>query len=588
MRSKLRNILFLIRRFSFWFSLLALLIIMYDFGFGNQTGLPVFIRSFFVAVLWIALPAMISRYFYRNDRPKIRVWFFDAGLLVFLLVIIAINSGQVTQQHKLTELLHGVEWLKAAVFIVFLREVSTLRGHLAGRYLNPAQLFIASFLLIIVVGTLLLLMPNASYTGISFIDALFTSASAVCVTGLVVNDTGTFFTPFGQYIILFLIQTGGIGIMTFTSYFSYFFLGSSSYENQLVMRDMTNAEKIAEVFSTLKKIIFITFIIELAGAAVIFPTLDKSLFESRSEALFFSVFHAVSAFCNAGFSTLSNSLYDVDFKYNYPLHLSVAALLIIGGLGFPIVFNFLKYLRHLMINRIFVSGARKAVHVPWVININTRIVMITTIALIAGGTILFYLFEYNNTLAEHDTGGKIVTAFFGAVTPRTAGFNTIHTASLNVSTIMIVIFLMWIGASPGSTGGGIKTSTFAVGVLNFISIARGKNRTELFRRKIANRSIRRAFAVVSLSFIVIAFAVFGVTFFDPGEDLIAVVFECFSAYSTVGLSMGITAELSNSSKIILILTMFVGRVSMLSILTAFLRNVKHLNYSYPTEEILIN
>jgi trk system potassium uptake protein len=411
----------------------------------------------------------------------------------------------------------------------------------------------------------------------------------VCVTGLIVVDTGSHFTSFGQVIIMILIQVGGIGIMTFASYFSYFFRGGSSYKNQLLLRDMSNTEKLTEVFNTLKKIILLTLLIELIGGIFIYSSLDKTVIPAFSERLFFSIFHAISGFCNAGFSTLPNSLYEVGFRFNYPLHLAISLLFILGGIGFPILFNFLKYLKYLFINRLLPFSMNKAQHrVPWIINLNSRMVVITSLVLIVGGTLLFFISEYNNTLQEHKGLGKLVTAFFGAVTTRTAGFNTVDTGALNISTIMVVIFLMWVGASPASTGGGIKTSTLAVGFLNIVNLAKGNSRIEIYCRQVAAISIQRAYAIMMLSVIVIGTSVLLVSLIDPHLPIRSIVFECFSAYSTVGLSMGITADLSSLSKVVIVITMFIGRVSMLSILIAIFRNVTDLKYTYPTEEILIN
>ena len=204
------------------------------------------------------------------------------------------------------------------------------------------------------------------------------------------------------------------------------------------------------------------------------------------------------------------------------------------------------------------------------------------------GTLGFYILEYNNTLAEHNWFGKIVTAFFGAATPRTAGFNTVDMQALNVSTLMLIFMLMWIGASPASTGGGIKTSTIAIAALNFVSLGKGKDRIEVYKREVSSNSIRRAFAIISLSLMVISIAIFLMTIFEKDIAIIDIAFEAFSAYSTVGLSTGITSSLSSSSKIVLIFTMFIGRVSMLTLLIATLRKAKHLNYRVPTDEILIN
>jgi Trk-type K+ transport system membrane component len=237
-------------------------------------------------------------------------------------------------------------WVVLAVVLSFLREFSEQKLNLNRTYFNPAQIFILSFLTIISIGSILLMLPKATHNGISFVDALFTSTSAVCVTGLVVVDTGTYFTTFGQSIILFLIQIGGLGILTFASYFSYFFKGGSSYENQLTLSEMTNSQKIGDVFSTLKNIIVITAIVELTAATLIFITLDKSLINTFSDRVFFSIFHAISAFCNAGFSTLSNSIYQTGFRFNYNLQLIIIATFVLGGLGFPIVVNIIKFFKH--------------------------------------------------------------------------------------------------------------------------------------------------------------------------------------------------------------------------------------------------
>lgn len=430
-----------------------------------------------------------------------------------------------------------------------------------------------------------MILPNATYDGISYLDALFTSTSAVCVTGLAVVDTGTHFTLFGQTILMVLIQVGGLGILTITSYFSYFFKGGTSYENQLALSDLTSAKKLGEVFSTLKYIILITFGIELFAGILIYISIDSSNFDSQSEQLFFAVFHSISAFCNAGFSTLTNSLSETGFRFNYLFQLVIIFTFVIGGLGFPIIVNILTYLKY---KTFTLFSSQKTKYRPWVLNLNSRITLVTTLSISLIAFVIFYFLEYNNTLAEHNGFGKMVTALFGATTPRTAGFNTIDTAAMTFPTLMMVFFLMWIGASPQSTGGGIKTSTFAIAILNILSLAKGKTRIEIFRREIADISVRRAFAIISLSLIVIGLAIMSIYMFEPEKDLMGIAFECFSAYSTVGLSLGITGDLSIAGKLVIIIVMIVGRVSMLSLVIAVFKKIKHMNYRYPTEEIIIN
>lgn len=573
-------------RTAFWASVLGIFAFIFDFGFSKATLIQQIIDGFYFIVIALGLIATFARYFENPNLLKQKVAVFDIISVAYTLYIFYMYLF-VGEAFKTDLILENPIWVVLAVILTFIREFSEQKLNLNRTYFNPAQIFILSFLTIIFIGSLLLMLPKATHNGISFLDALFTSTSAVCVTGLIVVDTGTYFTLFGQSIILFLIQIGGLGILTFASYFSYFFKGGSTYENQLTLSEMTNSQKIGDVFSTLKNIIVITAIVELTAAILIFFSLDKSLINSFSDKAFFSVFHAISAFCNAGFSTLSNSIYETGFRFNYTLQLIIIATFVLGGLGFPIVVNIITFIKHKIIN-IFRFNSKEKIHKPWVLNINSRITLITTLSLTTVAFILFFILEYNNTLSEHSLFGKIVNALFGAATPRTAGFNSVDMTALAFPTVMITFLLMWIGASPASTGGGIKTSTFAIATLNILSLAKGKQRIEVFKREIADVSVKRAFATIALSLIVIGTGIVLIAIFDPEKGLLNIAFESFSAYSTVGLSLGITGSLSSASKIIIILIMFVGRVSMLSIIVALFKKIKHKNYRYPSEEITIN
>ena len=562
-------------------------LLVYDIGYLSQSdNADVFLNIYFLTVL-IGAISIIGRYLYKKTQPRLIIRAFDIILLCFLLVLI-FQYFKLYFFQSLSILRHPY-WLYLAIILVFIRELSAIKMNFKRAIFNPAQLFILSFFILIVIGGMLLALPNATHSGITLIDAMFTSTSAVCVTGLIVVDTGSFFTQFGQIIILVLIQAGGIGIMTFTSYFSFFFKGISSYENQLVLSQVTNTEKIAEVFTVLRKIILITFLIEGIGALFIFYSIDSTIIPFSTERLFFSVFHSISGFCNAGFSTLQNSFYEGPYQFNYPMHLIIASLIILGGLGFPIIFNLIKFLKaKINFYLLGLNNKKQQQYIPRLINLNTRIVLITTLVLIVGGTLLFYVFEYNNTLSGHSFAGKIATAFFGAVTTRTAGFNTVDTGALSVQTVFIVIFLMWVGASPGSTGGGIKTSSLAIAVLNIVSVVRGKSRLEVYNREIPSPTVSKAFALITLSIFVISIAILSISFFEPDKSLLNISFECVSAYSTVGLSRGITADLSFASKLILIFTMFLGRVSTLTFLIAIIKKGRSEIYKYPSESILIN
>lgn len=576
----------ILHRLALWTSILGIIAFISDFGYAQSDRSQQLLDGFYFVVLGIGIVSTLTRYLYNKSLIKRKVFVFDFLSVCFTLWVFYLFLF-VGLPFETDLLLENPIWVRIAVLFTFIREFSEVKLNYKRTVLNPAQLFVASFLLIILLGTFLLMLPKATHEGISFIDALFTSTSAVCVTGLIVVDTGSYFTEFGQIILMFLIQIGGLGILTFASYFGYFFKGGSTYENQLALTDITSSKTIGEVFSTLKYIILITFSIELVSGILIYSSLNADHFSSQYERIFFSVFHAISAFCNAGFSTLPNSLYESDFKFNYMLQLTVIGTFVLGGLGFPIVANTINYLKY-RVRKLFSFGKNRLGYRPWILNLNSRITLITTFSITAVAFVGFYLLEYNNTLSEHHGFGKLVTALFGATTPRTAGFNSIDTASMLFPTTMMVFLLMWIGASPASTGGGIKTSTFAIATLNMLSLAKGKDRMEVFGREIAAISVRRAFAVISLSLIVIGLGIMAISLFEKDKSLMDIGFECFSAYSTVGLSLGITADLANESRLIITAIMFVGRVSMLTIIIAVFRKVKSKNYRYPTEELTIN
>lgn len=454
---------------------------------------------------------------------------------------------------------------------------------------NPALLFISSFFLVILLGSLLLMLPQATQHGSNYIDALFISTSAVCVTGLSTVDTSSFYTPFGQVIIMCLIQIGGLGILTFISYFSYFFKGSASYKSQEMMGQMSNVEKLPDVYRTLRNILIVTFSIETFGAILIYFSIEESAVPTLYDRIFFSFFHAVSGFCNAGFSLMKNGLYEQPFRFNYCFQLSIALMIILGGIGFPIIFNIRKYIVNKTGNffrRLFKQ--KETIYKRRLISLDSYLAIVTTFILLVVGTVLILAFEYKGVLSEHGTFGKIVIAFCTAVTPRTAGFNSVDMAALSLPVTLTIIFLMWIGASPASTGGGIKTNTFAIACLNIASMVKGKRHVEVFHREISHYSINQAFVVIMLSIFVISLIIFGMTLTDGDKGLLSILFETVSAYGTVGLSRGITPTLSNPGKILIITTMFLGRMSTFTVIVAFVKRARAMKYHYPKENVLIN
>lgn len=454
---------------------------------------------------------------------------------------------------------------------------------------NPVFIFATSFLLLALSGAGLLLLPEATVHGISFVDAFFTSTSAVCVTGLTALDTAKDFTFFGKLIILILIQLGGLGILTITSFFGYFFRGAASFKEGLHVSNFLSSDALNNVLGLAVKVVSFTLIIEGIGALLIYFSIANSKISEIERPLFFSIFHAVSAFCNAGFSTLSEGLYSYMIRFNYFLQIIMAVLLILGGIGFNILFNFYNYIGF-KIKRIFYRVFRDE-FIPRpsnIIPLNTRIVLITTGILLIIGTVFYYVQEYDNTLAEHSGLGKWSVAFFSSATPRTAGFQIVNMSLLKPATIFFIMFLMWIGASPASTGGGIKTSTFALAIMNVFSLGKGKGQLEIFGKEIPYDSIKRAFAIIMLSLLIIGIGIFTILALDPQVNMLAISFETFSAFSTTGLSVGITPYLSTASKYVLIVLMFVGRIGAFNLLVGLLRRTRAQYHRYPQENILIN
>ena len=578
----------LLNKFMIVISFIGIGVALVDSGFALSIWLQQLFHIFYLALVLLGFAATVGRYLH-SDTPLVvnKVAIFDLLTSVTIFILLMVHLADLVRAGY-SMAIDGFIAIKIAVLVTFIREISDNDFNLNRAFLRPGQFFILSFLSVVLVGSLLLMMPKATTQPISFIDALFTATSAVCVTGLIVVDTATRFTTFGQVIIIGLIQIGGLGILTFVTYFSYFFKGGVSYETQLSIGEMTYARRIGDAVTTLKSILYVTFGVEALAAILIYISIYDLPGMSVAEKVFFAGFHAISAFCNAGFSTFSAGLYDDSLRFNYPLQLIISTTFLFGGMGFIIVVNLLRYLRH-GAQRLLYRDSQRYAYQPWLLGINSRITLVTSGALLLIGLIGVMMFEYHGILAEHRSFyGKVITGLFTAATPRTAGFNIADMDALAFPTIMLTIFLMWVGASPNSTGGGIKTSTLAIAILNTLSIARGQTKVEVFRREISDISVRRAFSIMWLSLLVIGLGVTLISYDQPELDLIKVIFECFSAYSTVGLSLNLTPDLSTFNKLVVSVIMFVGRVGMLTIFIALIKNRHQGNYRYPTEEITIN
>jgi potassium uptake TrkH family protein len=445
---------------------------------------------------------------------------------------------------------------------------------------KPAILFALSFLSIIVVGTLTLMLPEMTTDegSMPLIDAIFTTVSATCVTGLIVVDTASYFTFKGQLVIMMLIQIGGIGIVSFASFFALFLKSGVGIKHQTVLQDFLSEESLYNTRTLLRQIIFYTVVIELIGAWIIFMLWDPAIqFSTLGHKLFYSVFHSISAFNNAGFSLYSLGLMEGVLRNSYILHIIIAVLIILGGIGFPTLRDLTEP-----------SRLRERMNKPWKQwKTSTTVAINASAILIIGGMVGFYFLERNNTLAGINNVESIIIAFFQSVSTRTAGFNTVDISMLSIPTLIMFIFLMYIGASSGGTGGGIKTSTFFILMLSAISTIKGKKRLEFRRRTISFDLVNKAFTIFIFSATYILAAIFLLSITDSDKPIIELAFETVSAFGTVGLSTGITANLSFIGKIIITFTMFLGRVGTLTLAFAVSSPTSSKAYKYPNTHMMV-
>jgi len=444
-----------------------------------------------------------------------------------------------------------------------------------GRLLNlfprfsTYQIIALTFLGLIFCGTLLLMLPVASNTGQSlpFIDALFTATSASCVTGLVVVDTAEYFSTFGQMVIIFLIQLGGLGIMTFATLFSIAFGKKINLQERLRIQESLNQSEVEGVVRLCMRVVKYSLVIEFVFGTMLavhfFP-----LFGAKG--IYWGYWHAVSAFCNAGFDLMGGFRSLTMFAADWSVNLIITSLIILGSLGFNVMEDIIS-------KRNFAD-----------LRLHSKIVLLTTLALIVVGTGAIWFIETGNadTLGSLTTSQQVLASYFQAVTPRTAGFNTLPIDKLHESTLFVIIMLMFVGASPASTGGGIKTTTLAVILMTTWNLVRGKEDLVIFNRRIEDRVIDKAFIILTIGVIWVCGGTFFISYFEDARFL-NMFFEVMSAFATVGLSTGETQKICDASKIVLILTMFAGRVGVLTFAMALMNRHKDSNIKYPKERIMI-
>jgi trk system potassium uptake protein len=422
------------------------------------------------------------------------------------------------------------------------------------------------------------MLPSATNSSsLGFVDALFTSTSATCVTGLVVVDTGKIFSSFGQLVILILIQTGGLGIMTMSTLFILMAGRRPSLAGRIVIKDTFTQGRDRSVLSILRDVLLFTFAIEGIGTALMFFRFFQGT--NVMEALYISTFHSISSFCNAGFSLFSESF--VAYQGDWFLNIVMSLLIVSGGIGF-LVLSELR--QHLFLNRRVWSR----------LSLHSKLVLSTTVILLLFSSFLIIAMEWHNTLEPLSIPDRFLAGFFQSITARTAGFNTLSIGNMANETLFVLILLMFIGASPGSCGGGVKTTTLACLAMLGMSRLRGRERPHLFHRTISNESVGKAISVVMVSAVVVIIATMALLMTELGEvahpmsrgKFLELFFEVVSAFGTVGLSTGVTEGLSIAGKLIITFVMFVGRLGPLVIaLAVSRRGAPH--YHYADEPIMI-
>lgn len=574
---------------SLFVSLVVVILMVAAFGFPMTDHYnDIFLIVVRTSLWFYVLKFVVSLVYSYQPLKLIRETLFESTLMV--LLTINFLSGVLFEKSllillseylKIFDLTNfSIFFIQAYFLIIVFLEIGKAGVLLKNIRVNPQLMLIVSFLLLIGIGTILLMMPEMTVMegGMNFMDAMFTSISASCVTGLIVVDTANFFTFKGHFVILTLIQLGGLNIVSFASLFTIFSRSGVGIKHQRMIQDNFDSSSLSDSMRLLKRIFYFSFVIEMVGfLAIFFSWHDNLVWENLTDKLFYSVFHAVSAFNNAGFSLFSNGLFEDYVRHSYMLHLVLIVLIFFGSIGFQSILDMFG-----------IQRIRERIQKPWKgYKLETRIALYSSISLLVIGTLVFYLLEGNNTLEGYKEGEKWITALFQSMTARTAGFNTVDFGALSVSMLCFYLLLMFIGASSGSTGGGIKTSTFVLLIFSSISTLTGKRKMVIGNRKISINLVNKAFSLFLFAVSVIFMGVFILTITDSDKALIDLIFEEVSAFATVGLSTGITSSLSTGGRIVIMISMFLGRVGLLTLAFALGQTGTPPRVEYPGAHIAV-
>ncbi|PJZ78412.1 TrkH family potassium uptake protein [Leptospira neocaledonica] len=558
---------------------ISLFILIFLYGFYYPPEWIHSLRLITVTIVWYLVIYEFLSFLFTLTQYRIYLKLHKIETFVVLLVILqfffeekieSILSQQRTEEVVLLFLSLSQLTLAFGGFAHFLR-----RARLSLGKISPSLVMTGSFAILILLGTAALCLPRAEARPIQLVDLFFTAVSAVCVTGLSTIDISQDLTGTGQVILMVLVQLGGLGLMTLTVFFALVLEGQVSVTEKLIVKDLFSQESIGRAGSILKQVAYQTFAIEAIGSVFLYVTFPKELGFSQKELIFQSVFHSITGFCNAGFALFPRGLAEPYFKESYTFLSTLMILIIFGGLGFPTVNQLLKKIRF---------DGESFRHR---FSLGSKLILITTLFLLFFGWISYWVLERNFSLKDLNWYDQAFHSLFYSVTTRTAGFNTLDISSMGIPMVFVSLFLMWVGASPNSTGGGIKTSTLALAVLQFYQFFTGKERVDVFGRTVAENSLSRASVAIVLSMFIIFLGILFLICFEKPLPFLDICYEVVSAYGTTGLSRGITSKFETPGKLLLCFVMFVGRVGVLTVLLAFVPKRKPRRYWYPEEYVVV-
>lgn len=554
------------------------LLLMYGFHLPDSwiTKLLVLdeiIAAFFVITLLLKFFISDSRWNYVRQSP------FEFGLLLLFIVsilfeeIVSIEDPHILIKRTTANSIIKLYFVIIQIYIVVngIIALAKIKDKWLFYSLNPARILMASFGFVILAGMLILKLPKATYEGISWIDAFFTATSAVCITGLSTVSIPQVFTYEGQVVIMFLIQLGGLGIITLTSFIALFVQQGFRLRDQIIVQEILDNENLSSLASILKAIVSITIISELIGALGLYFSWGN-LGLSESQRIFFSVFHSISAYCNAGFSTFSNGFETAGYQFSSISLITIMTLIVFGGLGFYTYSNIFH------VGEINIIRRRG-------LTLQSKIILIGTLALILFGAGMIWITQYKDWKGL-SVGEQVLQSFFLSITSRTAGFSTVSIGSLGLPTLMVVLLLMYIGGAPNSTSGGIKLTTLVTLMATLFAFIRGKTRVEIGWNTLPMRIVRRAFIVFMGSILLISTVLFVLTWTED-QAFFAILFEIVSAFGTVGLSRGITPDLSLAGKLMIAAVMFAGRVGLFSFAIAMSEVKDDTSYKFPEVNLMV-